>query len=197
MNRYVFDDGSLASKVLQYEVKDVEVIKVKPYIKLDQWLSDSGILEENDKQVFIFLHFTTGDLIRTDVDIRADVAAAIHNYPNLRIILQYQQMDNPGIERRALNYGISLPMDSDPVKKIIEENKEKFHFVEYADYKGEGFKKELNPNAGYNSEDSFNIKNVNKEELGKNIPVSDMKFDKAREEFKDKRRRKKNENTKN
>ena len=143
MNRFIFDDGSLAAKVLQYEVQDVEVIKVKPYISLNQWLADSGILEENDSQVFIFLHFTSGDLIRTDVDIRADVAAATHNYPNLRIILQYQQMDKPGIERRALNYGINPQLSkliqenrdkAEQVDKIIEDNKEKFHFIERSDY---------------------------------------------------------------
>ena len=167
--KYIFDDGSLEFKVLQRELAewDPVVIKVGKY-NLNEWLVD--VIEEDDNIKFCYLHFCTGSLIRTDVDIKADVAAALHNYPNIRIILPFEQQDKPSIERKAKNYGIVLENESPQppdINKLIEENKEKFHFVEYSDYKGEQTKQ-----AEYNSEDSFKIK---------------------KEEFKDKRRRKKKE----
>ena len=133
-NKYVFNDGSLESKVLQKEIPDAQVIKVGPYNNLNNlnnWLVD--VIEEDDETKFCYLHFCTGDLIRTDVDIRGDIAAALHKYPQIRIILPFEQQDKPSIERKALNYGIKSEVD-----KLIEENKEKFHFIEYSDYKSEG-----------------------------------------------------------
>lgn len=142
MTKYVIDDGSLTSKVLQYDIPVAQVIKVGPY-NLNQWLVD--IIEEDDEIKFVYLPFCSGDLIKPDVDIRTDIATAMHNYPKLRIILPFEQMDKPGIERKAKNYGITTTVyeykndtmtkkqDVD-VNKLIEENKEKFHFVEYSDY---------------------------------------------------------------
>ena len=134
MNKYIFDDGSLESKVLQKEIPDAQVIKVGPYSNLNNinnWLVD--VIDEDDNVKFCYLHFCTGSLIRQDVDIKADVAAALHNYPNIRIILPFEQMDSPSIERKSKNYGIwqdnKNPNEPD-IDKLIEENKEKFHFVE-------------------------------------------------------------------
>ena len=165
-HKYIFDDGSLEFKVLQKEIPDATVVKVGKY-NMNDWLLD--VIEEDDNIKFCYLHFCTGDLIKPDIDIRADIAAALHNYPKVRIILPFEQQDRPSIERKALNYGIKSEVD-----KLIEENKEKFHFVEYSDYKGEEKK---DPDYA-------------KYTVGGNDSVD---FDKKREEFKDKRRRKKKE----
>ena len=98
-NKYVFDDGSLESKVLQHDIPDAQVFKVKPYTKLDDWLAE--ILEEDDNIKFVYLHFCQGDLIKPNVDIRTEISTALHNYPYLRIILRYEQMDKPRNKRDA------------------------------------------------------------------------------------------------
>jgi hypothetical protein len=109
MDSYIFDDGSLESKVLQHEYP-VTVIKVGPY-NLNKWLSE--VIEETDDIIKVYLHFCSSTLLRQDIDIRTDVAEALHNYPYLRIIMPYEQMDKATIERKALEYGIS-----DKIKEI-------------------------------------------------------------------------------
>lgn len=108
---YIFDDGSLESKVLQHEYP-VTVIKVGPY-NLNKWLSE--VIEETDDVIKVYLHFCHSTLLRQDIDIRTDVAEALHNYPYLRIIMPYEQMDKATIERKANEYNIK-------VQKIIAED---------------------------------------------------------------------------
>ena len=181
INKYIFDDGSLESKVLQHDIPDAQVFKVKPYAKLDTWLAE--ILEEDDNIKFVYLHFCQGDLIKQDKDIRTEIATALHNYPYLRIILRYEQMDKPSIERRAANLGINVSdkiqviipttEDYDPnskedlVKITLEGNKNKIKLIEYNKEKAQDY--------------------------GKYTVGGNDSFDKKREEFKDKRRRKKND----
>ena len=166
--KYIFDDGSLESKVLQHEIRDAQVFKVKPYTTLDNWLSE--IIEEDDEIKFVYLHFCQGDLIRQDVDIRTEIATATHNYPQLRIILRYEQMDRPGLERRAANYNIRLEPKSD-VDEILEANKDKIKTIDYGKYRVGGDVDVTVKGGDYNYEtDPFKQKS---------------------EQFKDKRRRKK------
>ena len=146
VSHYVFDDGSINSKVLQFEIKDAEVIEVKPYTKLEDWLTAIPI-KDNEEIQKIFLHFCSGDLIRQDVDIRTDVMEAQHKYPNMRIILQYEQMDRQTIENRARKYGITTntmtyntktnvatKQQDVEVDKILEDNKDKIKIIDYSKY---------------------------------------------------------------
>ena len=160
---YCFDDGSLESKVLQFELigQDVTVIKVKKYDKLDNWLVD--VIEEDDEIRRCYLHFCYEDYVSSPIDIRADIAKALHTYPQLRIVCQYENADRASIKRRASNYGISLAVETD---QIIQENKDKIKQIDYSKYSVGG-------------ESTV---------IGKSDP---FKF--KSEEFKNKRRRKKNE----
>jgi len=101
----IFDDGSLESKVLQFELKtsyDLNVVQVKPFTKLDNWLAE--IIDETDQIQKIFLHFPSEDYITTD--LRDQVNFANHNYPLLRIVPWYEKASRDSLKHRAANYGI-------------------------------------------------------------------------------------------
>ena len=209
---FVFDDGSINSKVLQFEIKDAEVIEVKPYTKLDIWLAEIPIKDEIQK---IFLHFCSGDLIRQDVDIRTDVMEAQHKYPNMRIILQYEQMDRQTIENRAAKYGITLdkfkavkhteiasdilspvaaggheePSEEfvknlEQVNKSLEDNKDKIKIIDYSKYAVGGNDTVVAPKT-YDT--NINLKELKEEKDN---------FTNKSNWFKDRRRRKKKDETK-
>jgi hypothetical protein len=146
----VFDDGSLESKVLRFELKtsyDLEVVKVEKYSDLQTWIEKAieytegafkGILK-------IILHFPFEDYVQKD--IRDQVMELQRKNPNLRIILWYEQAPRQNIKNRAANYGIMVepvketyapakPLFIDPdtemkenvkniASDIIKENKEK------------------------------------------------------------------------
>ena len=205
VSHFVFDDGTINSKVLQFEIKDAEVIEVKPYTKLDTWLAE--IPQYKDEIQKIFLHFSSGDLIRQDVDIRTDVMEAQHKYPNMRIILQYEQMDRQTIENRAAKYGIPqwtekhdkivqeyeskqqkevVIIPRDPVDKIIEGNKDKIKIIDYSKYAVGGNDTVVPP------KDKPNMLMVGDNPGGRESINIDP-FTKKYNEFKDRRRRKKKE----
>ena len=103
----IFDDGSLESKVLQFELKtsyDLNVVQVKPFSKLDNWLAE--VIDETDEIQKIFLHFPSEDYITTD--LRDQVNFANHNYPLLRIVPWYEKASRDSLKHRAANYGIQL-----------------------------------------------------------------------------------------
>ena len=101
----IFDDGSLESKVLQFELKtsyDLNVVQVKPFSKLDNWLAE--VIDETDQIQKIFLHFPSEDYITTD--LRDEVNRANHLYPLLRIVPWYEKASRDSLKHRAANYGI-------------------------------------------------------------------------------------------
>ena len=114
---YIFDDNSLESKVLQHELSYARVIKVGSEYNLNKWLSE--VIEETDEIIRVYLHFCSGTLVRPDIDIRTDIVEAHHRYPYLRIILPYEQMDRPTIERKAKEYGITNEIK---IGKVIAED---------------------------------------------------------------------------
>ena len=116
----VFDDGSLESKTLQFELKtsyDLNVVQVKPFTKLDNWLAE--IIDETDQIQKIFLHFPSEDYITTD--LRDQVNFANHNYPLLRIVPWYEKASRDSLKHRAANYGIQLGMPADKFIEGLEE----------------------------------------------------------------------------
>jgi len=105
----VFDDGTIESKVLRFELKtsyDLEVVKVEKYSDLQTWIEKAieytegafkGILK-------IILHFPFEDYVQKD--IRDQVMELQRKNPNMRIILWYEQAPRENIKHRAENYGI-------------------------------------------------------------------------------------------
>ena len=142
MNEYIFDDGSLESKVLQHEIKGT-VVKVKPYTKIDDWLAE--IINEDDEIKKVFLHFCYEQVTP---GIRAEINTALSNYPQIRIVLQYENMDRRTIENKAKDYldirrmkehippSELLPIDEpdDIAYKILEENKHKIKTIDYGKF---------------------------------------------------------------
>ena len=103
----IFDDGSLESKVLQFELKttyDLNTVQVKPFTKLDNWLAE--VIDETDQIQKIFLHFPSEDYITTD--LRDEVNRANHLYPLLRIVPWYEKASRDSLKHRAANYGIEV-----------------------------------------------------------------------------------------
>ena len=101
----IFDDGSIESKVLQFELKttyDLNVVQVKPFTKLDNWLAE--VIDETDQIQKIFLHFPSEDYITTD--LRDEVNRANHLYPLLRIVPWYEKASRDSLKHRAANYNI-------------------------------------------------------------------------------------------
>ena len=148
MDSYIFDDGSLEAKVLQHEYPGT-VIKVGEY-NLNKWLSE--VIDEDDDVIKVYLPFCSSSLVRKDIDIRTDIAEAHHNYVFVRLILPYEQMDRPAIERKAAEYGImpnlimstpehakdgrgillsDKPVTKDEIEKLMEENKNKIKLLDF------------------------------------------------------------------
>jgi len=124
----IFDDGSIESKVLQFELKtsyDIQTVPVEKYSDLQTWIEKAieytegafkGILK-------IILHFPFEDYVQKD--IRDQVMELQRKNPNLRIILWYEQAPRQNIKNRAANYGILAEpaQDNKPQKiKEIEES---------------------------------------------------------------------------
>ena len=103
---YVFDDGSLESKVLNYELErcnySITKIDVQEYSKLDKWVA--RLIENSNDTCKVFLHFPIEDYIQKD--IRTEIQEAEHRYKFLRVIPWYEQTTRHDIEIRAKDYGI-------------------------------------------------------------------------------------------
>jgi len=105
----IFDDGSIESKVLQYELKtsyDITTVQVEKYEDLPKWLDEAikkteGLFKGIIK---IILHFPFEDYVQKD--IRDQMMALERKHPNIRIIPWYEQAPRDGIKNRAANYGI-------------------------------------------------------------------------------------------
>ena len=105
----IFDDGTIESKVLQFELKtsyDIQTVPVEKYSDLQIWIEKAieytegafkGILK-------IILHFPFEDYVTKD--IRTEKMELERKNPNLRIILWYEQAPRENIKHRAENYGI-------------------------------------------------------------------------------------------
>jgi len=103
----LFNDGSYEFRVLEYEMKqhyNVNVVEVKPYTKLDNWLTE--VIDETDEIQKIFLHFPQEDYITKD--LRDEVNRANHLYPLLRIVPYYEKTSRDSLIRRGASYRIPL-----------------------------------------------------------------------------------------
>ena len=98
---YVYDNGSVASKLLQHEYKDAEVIKV----------SSSSILEgftkfDPKKERKILLPFTVEELADNNERIRKDIQAVeAVGFKNL-VVLPYEGDTKDEIQKRAKIAGV-------------------------------------------------------------------------------------------
>jgi hypothetical protein len=118
----------------------------------------------------IFLHFCYEDYITRD--IRTEMAEIMHKNPNLRIIAWYEQATKDSIKHRADNYGIK--------KMTVDDKPEPFIYVgTQSPEEIEKVKEQIKSTETIiaKSKDKFHW----------------VEFEKKREEYKDKRRRKKKE----
>ena len=139
MSEFVFDDGSIESKVLQFEIKDAKIIKVDKF-DLNKWLS---AIDKDDQIKKVYLHFCYDQITP---GIRAEVNTALANNPNLRIVLKYENMDKRSIENLARQYKMTtntmkyntktntVTKQDVEVDKILQDNKDKIKFIDYSKY---------------------------------------------------------------
>lgn len=92
MSDFIFNDGSIASKVLQQEI-EAQVIQVKDG-KLEDWLS----LISEDGITKVYLHYCYEDYTP---GLRAEIHSELAKNPNLRIICQYENIPKSDIEKKA------------------------------------------------------------------------------------------------
>jgi hypothetical protein len=123
----VFNDGSLESKVLQFELKtsyDLEVVNVDKYEDLQKWIEKAIEYTEGAFKgiIKIILHFPFEDYVTKD--IRTQMMEIQRKNPNLRIIAWYEQAPRDGLKNRAANYGIvaePTKIETEPFKgKTVE-----------------------------------------------------------------------------
>jgi len=107
----IFDDGSIESKVLQFELKtsyDITTVSVNQYQPgdLQKWIEKSIEITEGLLKgiVKVILHFPFEDYVQKD--IRTEMMELQRKNPNLRIIPWYEQAPRDNIKNRAANYGI-------------------------------------------------------------------------------------------
>jgi hypothetical protein len=95
---FVFDDGSIGSKLLQDELKeryDIKLIKVNPEDDLLTWFSPI------DEEVKIHLHFCYEDYLKDHEKLRKEIQRLeLGGYKN-RIVLDYEGLDRKTMESRA------------------------------------------------------------------------------------------------
>jgi len=125
----IFDDGTIESKVLQYELKtsyDLQVVNVDAYQPgdLQKWLEKAIEYTEGTLKgiLKIILHFPFEDYVQKD--IRTQIMELERKHPNIRIIPWYEQAPRQGLQNRAANYGIMEDKFEDITKHTEESLKE-------------------------------------------------------------------------
>lgn len=193
---YIFDDGSISSKVLQQEI-EAQVIAVKDG-KLEDWLSlisETGITK-------VYLHYCYEDYTP---GLRAEIHTALSKNPDLRIICQYENIPKSDIEKRARlkkrldlhDRSIAALENLGYIKQTLQENKDKIKFLDFKSTATAASDNILKYDA---SNVTASNTNFGKYSVGGNDSLRSQKvtrsedpFIKKSEEFKNKRRRKKKE----
>ena len=191
MSDFIFDDGSIAAKVLQQEIPNAQVVKVNSK-KLEDWLnfiSETGITK-------VYLHYCYEDYTP---GLRAEIHTALRNNPNLRIICQYENNPRSDIEKKAVT--IQIPSNdfikeremtkTVDVEKVLEDNKHKITNINYSRYTVGGNdslrSQKVTRNEDLDKNDNFIAR---REQDIDDKPTVDP-FTKKYNEFLEKRRRKK------
>ena len=105
----IFDDGSDASKVLEFECQqnpsiEVETIKVKHDLKNIESYIKKAQPKDEDKGVTCYAPFTLEDFVAHDIDGQRKEMAS--RYPNVGVFYAYEFMTNDAVKQRAELYGL-------------------------------------------------------------------------------------------
>jgi len=109
----ILNDNSLEFQVLKRDLENnylLNIIKVEPYTKLEDWINLA--LKEADDPLKVYIHFVYEDFSLKD--LRTEIMELERKHKRLRIIAPYEQNDRITIKHRAENYGIVV----EPVKPI-------------------------------------------------------------------------------
>jgi len=109
----ILNDNSLEYQVLKRDLENnylLNIIKVEPYTKLEDWINLA--LKEADDPLKVYIHFVYEDFSLKD--LRTEIMELEREHKRLRIIAPYEQNDRITIKHRAENYGIVV----EPVKPI-------------------------------------------------------------------------------
>jgi len=120
----MFDDGSIESKVQEYELRkngyNVDVLPVEPLKdKIQDWFTG---IKHDDSVKKVYLHLCYEDF--NDPKKYDELTDLRSRYPDLRIILYFESATRSSIKERAKEYGIE-----EDVKEITLQDKiEEFRF---------------------------------------------------------------------
>ena len=101
----ILNDNSLEYQVLKRDLENnylLNIIKVEPYTKLEDWINLA--LKEADDPLKVYIHFVYEDFSLKD--LRTEIMELERKHKRLRIIAPYEQNDRITIKHRAENYGI-------------------------------------------------------------------------------------------
>jgi len=101
--KIVFDNGSIASKLLQDELKDAKVVKVSGTNLLENFTQFDS--KKTDQR--IYLPFTSDDLIANNAQIRDEITKVESLGFRNQVVLPFEGSDSKTIEYRAKDAGIS------------------------------------------------------------------------------------------
>ena len=109
---YVFDNGSVASKLLQHEYKDAEVVKVNGTDLVENFTKF-----DNNKERKIYLPFTVEQLAANNEQLRRDIQKVESlGFRNL-IVLPYEGQSELTIKYKAKEAGLTEVLKGEQVNE--------------------------------------------------------------------------------
>jgi len=100
--KIVFDNGSIASKLLQDELKDAKVVKVSGTNLLENFTQFDS--KKQDQR--IYLPFTSDQLVANNEQLRKDIASVEGVGFKNQVVLPYEGDDDKTIKYRAKRAGL-------------------------------------------------------------------------------------------
>ncbi len=118
--KIVVDNGSIASKLLQHELKDAKVVKVTGKDLLQNFTHFDP--KKTDQR--IYLPFTSDQLAANNEQIRNEIAKVEGVGFRNQVVLPYEGNDSKTIEYRAKDAGIVNKVeDNKPYTSVPEPNR--------------------------------------------------------------------------
>jgi len=118
--KIVFDNGSIASKLLQDELKDAKVVKVSGTNLLENFTQFDS--KKQDQR--IYLPFTSDQLIANNEQIRKDIQKVEGVGFKNQVVLPYEGDDEKTIKYRAKRAGLIKDGEQNTLKQPTSEIKD-------------------------------------------------------------------------
>jgi len=119
MKVYLFDDGTIESKLLKHESErnpDIEIEVIKRVYKPD---NITNYLDAVPNDAIVHLHFTKEDFLKYDIDSQRNKIRSLS--PNLSLFFAYEFLNKDVAVSKAQLAGISLEPTPEPKQEQKQE----------------------------------------------------------------------------